>query len=195
MKKLTSFVLALAMAAVCAAPAMATETTGGTTQPGNSGTTTSSDKTITQDSTTQSDGTTVTFTIDPAYTVTIPQTIELDKITDTTKTTVTYEKDLTLTASNVRLKNNQTLKVSIPTDPDTFKLTSGESATLGYTITIGAIGENSTPVPADGVVAIFTTQTADQSVTLHIEAADPPFAGEYSGTLNFTIALDPKDNT
>lgn len=52
MKKLASFVLALAMAAVCAAPAMA-------------------DNRITQ-STSQSCDTTVTFTIAPSYTVTIP---------------------------------------------------------------------------------------------------------------------------
>lgn len=52
MKKLASFVLALAMAAVCAAPAMA-------------------DNQITQ-STSQSCDTTVSFTIAPSYTVTIP---------------------------------------------------------------------------------------------------------------------------
>lgn len=164
---------------------MAEDTTGGTIQTGSSGTTT------TLNTTTKSGDTTVTFTIDPAYTVTIPQTIELDKITDAAKKTVTYEKDLTLTASNVRLKNNQTLKVSIPTNA-TFTLTSGENATLGYTITIG---ENSTPVPADGVVATFETKATDQSVTLHIKANDPQFAGEYSGTLQFTIALDPNTTT
>ena len=52
MKKLASFVLALAMAAVCAATAMA-------------------DNQITQ-STSQSCDTTVSFTIAPSYTVTIP---------------------------------------------------------------------------------------------------------------------------
>ena len=52
MKKLATFVLALAMAAVCAAPAMA-------------------DNQITQ-STSQSCDTTVSFTIAPSYTVTIP---------------------------------------------------------------------------------------------------------------------------
>ena len=54
MKKLASFVLALAMAAVCAAPAMA------------------DNNQITQESDPKSCDTTVTFTIAPSYTVTIP---------------------------------------------------------------------------------------------------------------------------
>ena len=183
MKKFASFVLALAMAAVCAAPAMAEGAD-------SSASSASSTTTIDQGSPSQSGGTKVEFEIKPAYTVEIPKTIELDKITDTTNSTVTYKKDLTLTASNMRLNKDQTLKVSIPTDPTNpiFTLTSKEGATLEYKITLG---ENFTSVPADGVVATFTTQTADQTATLHIEAADPQFAGKYSGTLNFTIALDP----
>lgn len=171
------------MAAVCAAPAMAEGAD-------SSASSASSTTTIEQNSTEQSGNTTVAFEIKPAYTVTIPQTVELDKITNTTNSTVTYKKDLTLTASNVRLKNNQTLKVTIPTDPTNpiFTLTSSEGATLNCKITLG---ENNTSVPADGVVATFETKTADQTATLHIKAGNPTYAGNYSGTLNFTIALDP----
>ena len=170
MKKLATFVLALAMAAVCAAPAMA-------------------DNQITQ-GTSDSCKTNVKFTIDPAYTVTIPSEVKLNKAE--TATSVTYKSDLTLTASNVRLKNNQTLKVSIPTDPDTFKLTSKENATLGYKITVG---DTFATVGADGVVATFTTTSDTQTATLHIQAQDPDYAGDYSGTLQFTIALDPNTTT
>lgn len=160
MKKLASFVLALAMAAVCAAPAMA-------------------DNQITQ-STSNSCDTKVTFTIAPAYTVTIPSEVTLDKKEGET---VTYEKDLTLTASNVRLNQGKKLQVTIA-DGSILTLESAEHAKLNYTITVG-----STEVSANSVVATFTTQAADQTATLHIKANDPPFAGEYKGTLKFTIAV------
>ena len=161
MKKLASFVLALAMAAVCAAPAMATDTR------------------ITE-STSNSCDTKVTFTIDPAYTVTIPSEVTLEKKDGKT---VTYEKDLKLKASNVRLNQDKKLQVTIA-DGSILTLESAEHATLNYTITVG-----STEVSANSVVATFTTQAAEQTATLHIKANDPPFAGDYSGTLKFTIAV------
>lgn len=163
MKKLASFVLALAMAAVCAAPAMAA---------GNQ---------ITE-STSNSCDTKVTFTIAPAYTVTIPSEVTLDK--KQAGETVTYEKDLKLTASNVRLNQGKKLQVTIP-DNSVLQLSAG-SATLNYTITVD---NNSTSVGAGSVVATFATQPTEQTATLHIKANDPEFAGNYSGTLKFTIAV------
>lgn len=160
MKKLASFVLALAMAAVCAAPAMA--------------------NTQITESTSNSCDTTVTFRIDPAYTVTIPSEVTLDK--KQAGKTVTYEKDLKLTASNVRLNQGKKLQVTIATG-SVLQL-SADNATLNYTITVG-----STEVSANSVVATFTTQAPEQTATLHIKANDPPFAGEYKGTLKFTIAV------
>lgn len=162
MKKLASFVLALAMAAVCAAPAMATDTR------------------ITE-STSGSCDTKVTFTIDPAYTVTIPSEVTLDK--KQAGETVTYEKDLKLTASNVRLNQGKKLQITIP-DNSVLQL-SAEHAKLNYTIT----NENGINVGAGSVAATFETQAADQTATLHIKANDPEFAGEYKGTLKFTIAV------
>lgn len=162
MKKLASFVLALAMAAVCAAPAMATDTR------------------ITE-STSNSCDTKVTFTIDPAYTVTIPSEVTLDK--KQAGETVTYEKDLELKASNVRLNQGKKLQITIPTG-SVLQLSAG-SATLNYTIT----NDNGINVDAGSVAATFTTQAADQTATLHIQANDPEFAGDYSGTLKFTIAV------
>ena len=161
MKKLASFVLALAMAAVCAAPAMAA---------GNQ---------ITE-STSNSCDTKVTFTIAPAYTVTIPSEVTLEKKEGET---VTYEKDLELKASNVRLNQDKKLQVTIA-DGSILTLESAEHAKLNYTITVG-----STEVSANSVVATFTTQAAEQTATLHIKANDPPFAGDYKGTLKFTIAV------
>lgn len=160
MKKLASFVLALAMAAVCAAPAMANNQ-------------------ITQ-STSGSCDTKVTFTIAPAYTVTIPSEVTLEKKEGET---VTYEKDLELKASNVRLNQGKKLQVTIPTG-SVLQLSAG-NATLNYTIT----NDNGINVGAGSVAATFTTQATDQTATLHIKANDPPFAGDYSGTLKFTIAV------
>lgn len=173
MKKLASFVLALAMAAVCAAPAMA-EGADSSASSASSGTTTE------LDANSNTGETKVEFEIKPAYTVEIPQTIELDKITDTTNSTVTYKKDLTLTASNVRLEKGKELHITI-SNANGYKLTAG-GAELAYTI------DDKTPGTTD-VVATFETKTADQSATLHIKAPNPTYAGNYSGTLTFTIKV------
>lgn len=155
MKKLATFVLALAMAAVCAAPAMA-------------------DNQITQG--TNSGSTKVKFTIDPAYTVTIPSEVKLEKQQGTDN----YEGDLTLTASNVRLEKGKELHITISNAND-YKLTAG-GAELAYTI------DGKKPKTTD-VVATFETKANNPPVTLHIQAADPDYAGEYSGTLTFAIAI------
>lgn len=164
MKKLATFVLALAMAAVCAAPAMAEGTENSA----------SSNNTITQG--TNSGSTKVKFTIDPAYTVTIPSEVKLEKQQGTDN----YEGDLTLTASNVRLEKGKELHITISNAND-YKLTAG-GAELAYTI------DGKKPKTTD-VVATFETKANNPPVTLHIQADDPEFAGEYSGTLTFAIAI------
>ena len=177
MKKLTSFVLALAMAAVCAAPAMA-EGADSSAPPASSTTT------IEQNSPNQSGETTVTFKIDPAYMVTIPGTVTLVK--NDANNLVTYENLLELKASNVRLEKGKELHITISNAND-YKLTAG-TATLDYTI------NNGKPDPTE-VVATFVTQAAEQTKTLRIKANDPQYAGNYTGTLNFTIAVANTDPT
>ena len=171
MKKLATFVLALAMAAVCAAPAMAEG-------PDSSALPTSSGTTITQDTTTKSGETNVKFDIGAAYMVTIPSEVTLVK-NDKNKT-VTYESDLPLKASNVRLEKGKELHIKI-SDAKGYQLKAGP-ATLDYTINDG------TPSTTD-VVATFETKAPEQTKNLHIKAADPEFAGEYSGTLIFAIEV------
>lgn len=56
--------------------------------------------------------TTVQFKIDPAYTVTIPGTVELKKKDADTKK-ITYEKDFNITATDVRLNEGKTLRISL----------------------------------------------------------------------------------
>lgn len=171
MKKFASFVLALAMAAVCAAPAMAE---GADSSASSAGSTT----TIEQNSPSQSGNTMVQFKIEPAYTVKIPTNVTLDKTGE--GAAVTYEKDLELTASNVRLEKGKELHITISNAND-YKLTAG-GAELAYTI------DDKTPGTTD-VVATFETKTADQTATLHIKAGNPTYAGNYSGTLTFTIKV------
>ena len=184
MKKLATFVLALAMAAVCAAPAMA-EGPDSSAPPASSGTAASSGTTITQATTSQSGETKVKFDIGAAYMVTIPSEVTLVK-NDKNKT-VTYESDLTLKASNVRLEKGKELHITISNAND-YKLTAAGGAELAYTI------GGKTPGTED-VVATFNTQAAEQTKTLHIKADDPQFAGEYSGTLTFAIEVVAKTTT
>ena len=159
------------MAAVCAAPAMAEGAD-------SSASSASSTTTIEQNSTEQSGNTTVAFEIKPAYTVTIPQTVTLDKTGE--GATVTYEKDLELTASNVRLEKGKELHITISNAND-YKLTAG-NATLDYTVDGGK------PSPTD-VVASFTTPTTEKTVKLHIKAENPTYAGNYTGRLTFVIEV------
>jgi len=153
--------------------------------PASSDTTASSGTTIKQDTNPQSGETKVKFDIGAAYMVTIPSEVRLEK-NDANKI-VTYESDLPLKASNVRLEKGKELHITI-SKANGYKLTAG-GAELAYTI------GGKTPGTED-VVATFNTQAAEQTKTLHIKADDPQFAGEYSGTLTFAIAVaDAKTTT
>ena len=125
--------------------------------------------------------TSVTFNVAPTYTVTIPQKVELDKKT-AENGTITYEKDLTISAENVRLLEGQKIKVQL-TGCD-FTLTAGNT-NWPYTVTVG----NESITAQNNVVATFETSTNKQSSTLHFAAGNPEFAGEYSDTVTFTISV------
>lgn len=171
MKKLLSLVLALALALSLSVTAFAADTT---IEPGTNGEPNPSTAT-----------TSVEFGVAPTYTITIPEKVELDKKTD--NGTVTYEKDEIITASaGVRLLNGQSIQVTLSAgDGETeFVLTSGESATLDYTVTV-----NNTEIENNGVVATFETSQTAQTSTLHFAANDPTYAGQYSDTVTFTISI------
>ena len=122
----------------------------------------------------------VSFNVDPTYTVTIPAKVELQKID--TDGTITYENDYTITAeAGVRLLKNQYIEVTIASD---YVMQTPQGATLDYTITKGGAAL------VDEVVATFTTDKAEQSSTIHIAAGDPDYAGDYSDTVTFTIAVE-----
>ena len=130
---------------------------------------------------TEGGSTKLSFNVDPTYTVTIPPTVELQKVED--NGTVTYENDYTLNAeAGVRLKKGETIVVTVTSD---YEMKTEEGAALSYEITKdGAALEND-------VVAIFSTDKAEQSSTIHISADDPEYAGEYKDTVTFTLTVTP----
>ena len=121
----------------------------------------------------------VSFNVDPTYTVTIPATVELQKVED--NGTVTYENDYTIGANaGVRLKKNEYIEVTVASD---YVMETPQGATLAYTITKDAAAL------VDSIVAEFDTDKAAQTSVIHIAANDPDFAGNYSDTVTFTVAV------
>ena len=172
MKKLLCFTLTAVLAAALAAPAFA-------------------DTAVNQDSSEKKASTTVEFKIDPTYTVTIPATVNLVQKTDADTKKVTYEQDFDITASNVRLNENQKLKVSLQSD---YKLTVNNTALkyeLPYTVKTTTTNPNTSKdvTTADTEVATFGTNTTDQTVTLHFAADNPTYAGDYSDKVTFNLAV------
>ncbi|MBS5480188.1 MAG: hypothetical protein KHX46_03500 [Clostridiales bacterium] len=166
MKKLLPLVLALVMALSVSATAFAADTT------------------INQDSAGKTGSTAVTFHVDPTYTVTIPEKVELTKVDD--GGTITYESDLTVTAAaGVRLLAGEVIQVTLKSGSD-FNLSTAADAAykLPYTVTVG----NNT-IANDGVVATFGTNNEAQTATLHFAAGNPTYAGDYSDTVIFTLAI------
>ena len=141
---------------------------------------------INQNSTQQKADTTVTFKVDPAYTVTIPANVTLDQKTGTDGT-ITYEKDLTVSASDVRLLEGKKVQVTLDSS---FKLTTGAQGAqyeLPYTVKVGTSGS---AITNGDVVADFTTLDSDKwSSTLHFAAENPTYAGDYKDTVTFNIAV------
>lgn len=137
-----------------------------------------------------SSGTTaISLAVSPAYTITIPATVVLDKqSTDP----VTYAKDMTITASaGVRLDEGKSIVVtmsgdSYDTDSFYLKAADADNYKLAYTV---KVGDSTTAISNNGTVATFTTSTAEQTSELHFAAGDPDYAGSYSDTVTFTIAV------
>lgn len=136
---------------------------------------------INQNSTQQKADTTVTFKVDPAYTVTIPANVTLDQKKGADGT-ITYEKDLTVSASDVRLLEGKKVQVTLDSS---FKLTTGEQGAkyeLPYTVKAA--------ITSGAVVADFTTLDSDKwSSTLHFAAENPTYAGDYKDIVTFNIAV------
>ena len=165
MKKLLSFILALVMVLSLSVTVFA--------------------GTVDQDSSPKTSDTAVEFSIDPTYTITIPATVTLGKNT-AQDGTVTYEKDLTITANDVRLNQNSTIGISMDSD---FKMdVTNASATNLYQLAYQAFVGSTEITATNKSVAVFITDTSEQSVVIHFTAGNPEYAGYYSDTVTFTIA-------
>lgn len=126
--------------------------------------------------------TTVSFSAAPSYTITIPAVVELVKTQGDNVTA--YAKDMTVTAdAGTFLHNGETVQVKIAGD---FQMKTPEGAELPYTV---KVGEGTTPVANNAVVASFGTKTTAQTATLHFAAGTPTYAGNYSDTLTFTMGI------
>ena len=123
-------------------------------------------------------GMNVTYTVDPTYTVTIPETVTIGA--DGTEKTVSAE--------GVVVEKGRYVSVTLAAD-NNFTVKTTEGAELTYTVT--ANGEN---VAAGGeILAVNPTdgKTGTATITFDIEESDIQYAGTYTGSAIFTIAVKP----
>ena len=121
-------------------------------------------------------GMNVTYTVNPTYTVTIPENVTIG--TDGTEKTVSAE--------GVVVKKGQYVSVALAAD-NTFTVKTTEGAELPYTVTangetLAAGGEVLAVNPKDG-------KTGTATITFDIDETKIQYAGTYTGTAIFTIAV------
>lgn len=121
--------------------------------------------------------TTVTYQVDPTYTVTIPATVALGETA-------------TIKAENVVVAKGKQVEVAL-TNANGFTVATPQGAELGYTVkngeTIVNEGDTVLTVNPDGGKTGETTLTFTTPETVK-------FAGDYTGTVTFTIAVNPAEN-
>jgi len=126
--------------------------------------------------TTGDKGMTVTYSVNPGYTVTIPETVTIGA--DGTEKTVSVE--------DVVVNKGQYVSVTLAAD-NNFTVKTAEGAELAYTVTangeaVAAGGEILAVNPADG-------KTGTATITFDIDESAIQYAGTYTGTATFTIAV------
>lgn len=169
MKKLAAFVLAVAMAAVCAVPALAEYPNSSA----SSDTTATTSTEITQSSDPKSVRTEVNFKIDPTYTVEIPANTAIDF--NTTSKTLTTNLGL----STARLDRG--FKVTVTAKVNPLQNDKDSSQTIPFTL----YADNSPFSKAE-----FTNTNDKVQLSVHIDQSDwnKAPAGNYTGSVTFTIA-------
>ena len=169
MKKLAAFVLAVAMAAVCAVPALAEYPDSSA----SSDTTATTSTEITQSSDPKSVRTEVNFKIDPTYTVEIPADTAIGF--NTTSNTLTTNLGL----STARLDRG--FKVTVTAKVNPLQNDKDSSQTIPFTL----YADNSPFRKAE-----FTNTNDKVQLSVHIDQSDwnKAPAGSYTGSVTFTIA-------
>ena len=121
-------------------------------------------------------GMNVTYSVAPAYTVTIPETVTIGA----------EGTEKTVSAEDLLVNKGQYVSVTLA-ENNNFTVTSGEGATLTYTVTkdgqpVAAGGEILAVNPADG-------KTDSTTITFDIDESAIKYAGTYTGSATFTIAV------
>ena len=118
----------------------------------------------------------VTYSVAPAYTVTIPETVTIGA----------GGTSATVSAADVVVNKGQYVSVTLASD-NNFTVTSGEGATLTYTVTKGG-----QPVAAGGEILAVNpadSATGTATITFDIDETKIQYAGTYTGSATFTIAV------
>ena len=118
----------------------------------------------------------VTYSVNPGYTVTIPPTVTIG----------TSGTSAEISAADVVVEKGQYVSVTLAENND-FTVTSGEGATLTYTVTKG-----DQPVSAgDEILAVNPADSAagTANITFDIDESTIQYAGTYTGSATFTIAV------
>ena len=122
-------------------------------------------------------GSVITHDIDPTFTVTIPATVTLGEAA-------------TISAENVVLAHGEQVEVSLA-NANGFKVKTEQGAVLTYTVTKDETAVNE----GDTVLTVNPTSGKTGETTLKFVAPGAAqFAGDYTGTVTFTIAVNSAEN-
>ena len=120
---------------------------------------------------------TVEYNVDPTYTVTIPATIALGETA-------------TIKAENIVVTKGKQVEVTL-TNANGFKVKTEQGAELGYTVKNGETTVNE----GDTVLAVNPDNSKTGETTLTFTTPETvKFAGDYTGSVTFTIAVSAAEN-
>jgi len=124
----------------------------------------------------ESVGTAVLFSVNPVFTVTIPKQVVLSEESDVA---------FSIQASDIRLRRSDTIVVSIDENA-VLEVSDGEES-IPYSIS----KEDDTPVNPGSAAASFsnTDYGPDTIIFNAVDPDDIPYAGDFSGVLNFNIEV------
>ena len=117
--------------------------------------------------------TTITYQVDPTFTVTIPATVALGETA-------------TIKAENVVVAKGKQVEVAL-TNANDFKVTTPQGASLTYTVKNGETTVNE----GDTVLTVNPDngKTGETTLTFSNPTETAKFAGDYTGSITFTVAV------
>ena len=127
--------------------------------------------------TTGDKGMTVTYSVAPAYTVTIPAGITIDANGTATET---------ISADDVVVEKGKYVSVTLSIDND-FIVTTPQGAELSYTV-----AANGNAITAGGEILAVdpaVDKIGSANITFAIDESAIQYAGTYTGTATFTVAI------